>query len=161
MLDCGAGTGALSLALAAAHTRPLRIEAVDLSQAMLARAARGFAAAGIATHLYRGDARALPFPTNAFDLVMSAHMLEHLSDPVPTLREILRVLKPGAPLLLLVTQRSLLGAWLQLRWRVHRVGEREIRTWLGRCGVTDVGFYSLDGARWPRWMSLACLARKR
>ncbi|MEO6458532.1 MAG: class I SAM-dependent methyltransferase [Chloroflexia bacterium] len=42
------------------------------------------------------------FPDNEFDLVILWHVLEHLSDPQGTLREVARVLKPGGTLLVAV-----------------------------------------------------------
>jgi len=42
------------------------------------------------------DVEALAFKSNTFDLILSAEMLEHLSDPANALREIKRVAKPGA-----------------------------------------------------------------
>lgn len=47
-----------------------------------------------------GDPIRLPFPSDHFDLVVSNMMLHWSSDPLATLRETRRVLKPGAPLLL-------------------------------------------------------------
>lgn len=42
-----------------------------------------------------GLADAIPYPDETFDLVLSANVLEHLSDPVTSFREVARVLKPG------------------------------------------------------------------
>jgi ubiquinone/menaquinone biosynthesis C-methylase UbiE len=55
------------------------------------RAARPF---GLA--LAEADARRLPFPDGAFDLVISNSVLHHLADPTPLLDEIARVAgEPG------------------------------------------------------------------
>jgi ubiquinone/menaquinone biosynthesis C-methylase UbiE len=51
----------------------------------------------------------LPYPSNQFDLVMSAHTLEHLAAPETGLGEMLRVVKPGGLILVLVPNRSLWG----------------------------------------------------
>ncbi|MEB0110450.1 class I SAM-dependent methyltransferase [Variovorax sp. RTB1] len=41
------------------------------------------------------DLRALSFPSDSIDLVMSSDVMEHMPDPYAAHREILRVLKPG------------------------------------------------------------------
>jgi SAM-dependent methyltransferase len=48
------------------------------------------------------DGHVLPFPDASFDAVLCTEVLEHIPDPAETLREIHRVLKPGARLLLTI-----------------------------------------------------------
>ncbi len=45
-----------------------------------------------------GNLESLPFPSETFDAAVSTQVLEHVPDPGKILREIHRVLKPGAPL---------------------------------------------------------------
>lgn len=47
----------------------------------------------------RGVAEALPFRARSFDVVYSDWVVEHIADPVSTVREIARVLKPGGRLI--------------------------------------------------------------
>lgn len=89
VLDLGAGTGAASLAAArlGAH-----VIAVDVAIPMLSATK----AAGV--RAVAGDAQALPFAKNCFDVVIAAFSLNHLPDPAPGLREAARVLRPGGGL---------------------------------------------------------------
>jgi SAM-dependent methyltransferase len=45
------------------------------------------------------DGLTLPFPDDAFDLVVAFQVIEHIQDPVPFLREVARVARPGATVL--------------------------------------------------------------
>ncbi len=82
VLDLGAGTGVAGRAVLAAGAD--RVVAADLATAMLRRA-------GPALHPVAADAAALPFRDQAFDLVVAAFCLNHLSRPAAALREIRRV----------------------------------------------------------------------
>ena len=50
----------------------------------------------------RGDARALPFPDESFDLVMSTDVWEHVEEDHAVAREAFRVCRPGGRLLVAV-----------------------------------------------------------
>lgn len=121
VLDCGVGTGAFALALADAWGGPLEVTAVDVSQGMVEAAQDRFRRRGLAARVLRASVCALPFADAAFDLVVGAHVLEHLPDPVTALAGMRRVLKPGGWLVICVTRRSLLGAYIHARWRTHRL----------------------------------------
>ncbi|MEZ0110894.1 SAM-dependent methyltransferase [Catenulispora sp. EB89] len=89
LLDVGPGTGTFLARLSAAgHTAPLA--ALDFSAESVATCARipGVRAA-------RGDARQLPYPDAAFDVVTARHMLYHVDEPVEAIREARRVLRDG------------------------------------------------------------------
>jgi len=46
-------------------------------------------------HFMSGDIFKLPFSDNSIDIIISSEVVEHLPDPVPAIREMARVLKPG------------------------------------------------------------------
>lgn len=94
VLDICCGTGDLTAALLA--ERPSSAEPVtglDFSGEMLRLAERKYAGANVSW--VEGDAMALPFPDNSFDLVTSAFGFRNLSNYAAGLREIHRVLRPG------------------------------------------------------------------
>jgi len=80
----------------------------------------------------------LPFADDSFDVILVAHVIEHMADPEQTLVELYRVLKPGGVLIACVTQRSSAGAYIQLKWRTHRVDAQTAMDWFLRCGLYNV-----------------------
>lgn len=52
------------------------------------------------------DGRALPFEDGCFDIVCSAHVLEHVAEPDTVISEIHRVLKPGGRFIAITPNRS-------------------------------------------------------
>jgi ubiquinone/menaquinone biosynthesis C-methylase UbiE len=94
-LDVGCGTGFLTLELAA---RGHRMTGVDFAPAMIAEARRKAAERGVSVHLEEGDAEQLPFGAGSFDLVISRHLLWTLPHPQAAIDEWIRVLRPGARL---------------------------------------------------------------
>ena len=94
VLECGCGTGlATRYLLEAQHISTLH--AVDFSEGMLEEVRRKFPTDQLKTR--QADLRQLPFPDEAFDCVLSANVLQHLSrdDQFVAAGEILRVLRPG------------------------------------------------------------------
>jgi ubiquinone/menaquinone biosynthesis C-methylase UbiE len=93
-LDVGCGTGAL-LERLAARCDPVGL---DLSPAMLARAARRPRQRAAATPLVCADAQHLPFRDAAFESVVSTFAINAVPDLDKALAEMLRVLGPGGSL---------------------------------------------------------------
>ena len=94
-LDVGCGTGFLVFELAA---RGHRVTGVDFAPAMIAEARRKAADRAIAVRLEEADAEQLPFAPASFDLVISRHLLWTLPHPEAAIDEWIRVLRPGARL---------------------------------------------------------------
>jgi SAM-dependent methyltransferase len=97
VLDAGAGTGLVSDVLRAAGARPV---AVDLSFSMLRWRAAGRPPAAVA------DLSRLPLRAGAVDDAVAAFVLNHLPEPVPALRELARVVRPGGAVLATVYANS-------------------------------------------------------
>ncbi len=95
VLDVGCGSGRFAVKLARAAP-DVDVVALDLSRPMLQLAERNALQAGVTNlRFVRGDAEELPFADGEFRLVVSYHMLHHLPEPVPMLREMWRVTRPG------------------------------------------------------------------
>lgn len=98
VLDYGAGTGLLTLALA---PRVHRVLAVDSSAGMLAVLDQKIRAAALANvQTLRADFAADPSPPGPFDLVASAMTLHHVADIGILFRKFFALLAPGGHLAL-------------------------------------------------------------
>ena len=95
VLDVGCGTGFATEGLLQ-HTDD--VHGLDQSPHQLERAFAKFGK-NDQVKFYRGDAERLPFGDDAFDAVWSSGSIEYWPDPVETLREFRRVVKPGGPVL--------------------------------------------------------------
>ncbi|HEU5328182.1 MAG TPA: class I SAM-dependent methyltransferase [Thermomicrobiales bacterium] len=86
VLDAGCGEGFVLRFLRASQPQ-LRLIGIDLdaNAAALARRVAGDVPVGV------GDLYHLPFRDNAFDLVLSTEVLEHVDEPAQALRELARV----------------------------------------------------------------------
>ncbi len=160
ILDAGIGTGALSLALSRVLNTSADLDGIDLSSAMLAQAALHLSKTQLKLTLTQGDIAELPYADNSFDLVMSAHTLEHLPKPQTALQEFARVLRPGGHMLACITSRSAFAAYIQLKWRTHRVSGTQARQWF-----VDAHFEHVQAIEFGRGtalsnLSLGYLARK-
>jgi SAM-dependent methyltransferase len=95
LLEVGSGPGRLAVRLAR-EAPGMTLTGVDISNAMVERAARRAAGAGLSERVRFevGDVAALPLSDGEFDGVVSTLSLHHWSDPASGLAEIHRVLKP-------------------------------------------------------------------
>ncbi|WP_298815701.1 class I SAM-dependent methyltransferase [uncultured Roseibium sp.] len=161
VLDCGVGTGAMALALAAEMDSAFELSAVDISPVMLEEANSRFERMGINCQLQVADIRALPYASESFDLVMCAHAVEHLEVPQAAISEMYRVLKPGGTLLVVTTRKTLFGAFIHLKWRTHRLTSSTLRQWLKQNGLSDLETMPVGTGRWTRLWSTAVSGRKQ
>ena len=89
VLDLGAGTGLIPLALCRRH-EGTTVTAVDLAPAMLRRAASHVGEAGLTARvaLVVADAGALPYAVGDFDAVVSNSLVHHVPDPARFFRAV-------------------------------------------------------------------------
>jgi len=97
ILDVATGTAGVALQLA--RRSPGRIVGLDLTEAMLRRGRENVQRKGAenSIQLVAGSADHLPFPDETFDALTFTYLLRYVGDPAATLRELARVVKPGAP----------------------------------------------------------------
>ncbi len=99
-LDVGGGAGYLTRALRRAGARCLLVDGDTGELSWRGPPAEGSVVA---------DARALPVPSEAVDLVVSSNVLEHVPEPFAVVDEMARVLRPGGHLWLSFT--NWYGPW--------------------------------------------------
>ena len=97
ILDVATGTAGVALQIA--RRTPGEVVGLDLTEAMLRRGQENVQrdGAGNRIRLVAGSADQLPFPDEAFDALTFTYLLRYVADPAATLRELARVVKPGAP----------------------------------------------------------------
>ncbi len=159
ILDCGVGTGAFSLALLESVDQPAHVSGVDISYPMLTHAQQILENRCTTLDLRWGDIRSLPFADESFDAVIFAHVLEHMAEPVETLREMVRVLKPGAPLIGSVTRKGLGQVLMSLRWKNRGYASNQLDSFLQAAGLEAVRSFDY-GTGWSKWMCIAAIGVK-
>ncbi len=134
LLDVGAGTGRMTRAVRSLEQFRGTIVSLEPSQHMLHHGRALTAGEGSAW--VRSWAVPLPFAGESFDMAVSLEVLEFTPEPLRTLSEMVRVLRPGG--WLLVTNR--VGA--QARWILRRTFPRErYPEVLGSLGLEDIETY--------------------
>lgn len=151
VLDVGCGPGTITVDLAR-RVAPGGVIGLDAVESVLAQG-RDNAADLDNVEFRRGDACALDFPDDSFDVVHAHQVLLHLTDPVAALREMLRVTRPGG--VVAVRDCDYSGAiwwpaddrlerWREVYQAVARAGGtepdagRRIISWAHAAGAVDV-----------------------
>ena len=94
VLDVGCGTGIVARRAASQVGDEETVVGLDVNERMLDVAKATATEDRLAIEWRQGDATELPFPDEAFDVVISQQALQFLPDPGAALREIDRVLAP-------------------------------------------------------------------
>jgi len=101
VLDLGTGPGQIPIKLAMRNPS-LIIHAIDLSDAMLRRAAMDATRWGVEMRILfnQGDVKNTGYDPALFDMVLCNSVLHHVPDPVQLIREMGRICKPSGALFL-------------------------------------------------------------
>ena len=105
VLDVATGTGDLAIEFKKTAVSG-DVIGVDFCANMLAPAPQKAKDKNLTVTFKQGDAMALEFADNSFDVVSIAYGLRNVSDPSVAVKEMGRVLKPGGRLMILETGRS-------------------------------------------------------
>ena len=98
-LDVGCGSGILIKYLLEAN-RGMKLCGLDITPQMVEVAKRKFAS-NQSVEITLGSAVKMPYKNNSFDYVTCASSFHHHPDPLKSVKEMVRVLKPGGKLLIL------------------------------------------------------------
>jgi demethylmenaquinone methyltransferase/2-methoxy-6-polyprenyl-1,4-benzoquinol methylase len=103
VLDLAGGTGDLAAKFARIVGQQGSVTVADINDSMLKVGRERLTDKGIAGNVQyvQANAECLPFPDNHFDAITIAFGLRNVTDKDAALRSMYRVLKPGAPLLVL------------------------------------------------------------
>ena len=142
VLDCGAGTGELSLA---ASDNADSVLCTDLSKNMLKQAQRKARALGADNLEFAArNIFDLQDPDDTYDVVIAGNVLHLLTNPQGAVKEMYRVLKPGGKLLLPTftnknSTRLLIGIYKKLGFDpAANYSPSEYKKMLGDCGLGRV-----------------------
>jgi ubiquinone/menaquinone biosynthesis C-methylase UbiE len=161
-LGCGAGRHAFEAARRGARVVALDMSAQELDQVAAVAAAMNEAGeipAGASIRTSHGDATAMPFEDEAFDVVIAAEVMEHIPTDQAAMEEVARVLRPGGVAAVTVP------AWLPERicWLLSddyhnvpgghvRIFTRyELETKLTRAGLLVGGHHHAHALHSPYW----------
>ena len=128
LLDIGCGPGTITAEFAQ-RLAPGRVVGLDAASDAVVAASTHAAEVGADVTFVQGDALALPYDDNTFDITHAHQTLQHVADPVSMLREMARVTTPGGTIAAREVDYAAttwfpllpeLALWLDLYLRVHR-----------------------------------------
>ncbi|MFF4605242.1 class I SAM-dependent methyltransferase [Streptomyces sp. NPDC001339] len=161
-LGCGAGRHAFEC-----YRRGAQVVALDQNGDEIREVAKWFAAmeeageapAGASAVAMEGDALALPFPDDSFDVVIISEVMEHIPDDKGVLAEMVRVLRPGGRIAVTVPRYGPEKVCWALSDAYHEVEGGHIRIYrgeelLGRvreAGLEPYGTHHAHALHSPYW----------
>lgn len=109
LLDVGCGNGSAMIEL---KRRGWKVTGTDFDDNALYNARRN----GLEVHL--GDLKTINFPDASFDAILLSHVIEHVPNPIETLKECHRILKPNGRLIAITPNATSKGhKYFKHHWR--------------------------------------------
>jgi ubiquinone/menaquinone biosynthesis C-methylase UbiE len=153
VLDIGCGPGTITIGMAE-RVAPAQVVGIDREPGPLAAARAMADERGLRNIDFAvGDAYAIDFPGDRFDVVHAHQVLQHLTDPVAALVEMRRVCRPGGVVAVRDADYAAmtwypadprLSRWLEVYQTVTRHNDAEpnagrmLKAWATRAGFTDL-----------------------
>ncbi len=149
ILDVGCATGAFLQQIQASTNAKWELFGVEPNEyaANIARKVSG-------CNIYVGMLEAAEYPDNFFDVVTMWDVLEHVYNPVTTLIEIVRILKPNGVVIFSIPNLNSWDAGLFGKYWVgydaprhmHTFGDKTLKLLLNRVKLTEVGRACVAGS---------------
>jgi ubiquinone/menaquinone biosynthesis C-methylase UbiE len=158
VLDCGIGAGLLSEAFLHIADWRTALNGIDISSKLLTISAAKFNGHGTQARLVLGDICRLPYRNEEMDLVLSGLVLEHVPQPLDAVREMARVLRRRALLILVATRRGAPDHYFRWKYRYRPYRAEVISDWMKAAGLTEVRSQPLSGI--ARFFARAYIAMK-
>jgi ubiquinone/menaquinone biosynthesis C-methylase UbiE len=175
LLDIGCGPGTITVDLARI-VAPGQVLGIDREGAVLEGAEQLRTEQGVDNLSFgTGDVYALDMPDGSFDVVHAHQVLQHLTEPVPALKEMRRVLRPGGLLavrdgdygsMIWDPQDGLLDRWLELYHQVTEANRAEadagryLPGWVRQAGFGDLMVTKWWGELWADRVEFSSFAQQ-
>lgn len=136
LLDVGCGAGNDTRELAQLVGPQGRVVGIDASESMIKEAQVRAEGTDLPLEYRMADAYELPFAENTFDGCQASRIFEHLGEPQRALAEMVRVAKPGAPIVVADADFDLTIVDIPdralARKMIHLVCDSVRQGWMGR-----------------------------
>jgi len=126
VLEVAPGPGFLSIELAKGGQ--FRVTGLDISKTFVELARKNAAGLGVKVDFREGNASAMPFADNSFDLIVCRAAFKNFSEPVKALQEMHRLLRPGGTGLIVDMRRD--TSMSAISEAVNRMGAGLLNRWL-------------------------------
>jgi ubiquinone/menaquinone biosynthesis C-methylase UbiE len=104
ILEVAPGPGYLAIELA--RQSRYRVNGIDISETFVEMATNSARAAKVQVEFRQGNAAAMPYHENSFDLVVCRAAFKNFFEPVKAINEMYRVLRPGGRALIIDLRRG-------------------------------------------------------